>query len=170
MSFGDGLGGELAAALLHRPEILFLDEPTIGLDVTMQGVVRRFLRTYADRHGATLLLTSHYMEDVKALCPRVILIDHGALVHDGALDALVTRFSPGKRVRLRLSDAPTESLASFGKIVEQDDEIVVFEVPSAVLAESVSRMLAMLPVRDLSVEDPPLADTMARIFRPGAPE
>jgi ABC-2 type transport system ATP-binding protein len=132
----------------------------------MQAVVRRFLRTYADRHGATLLLTSHYMEDVKALCPRVILIDQGKLLHDGALETLVSRFSTGKRVRLRLEEAPLTSLASFGKIIEQEEEIVVFEVPSDGLAESVQHMLKELRVRDLSVEDPPLADTMARIFRP----
>lgn len=164
LSLGERMRAELAAALLHRPEILFLDEPTIGLDVTMQAVVRRFLREYVDRHGATLLLTSHYMEDVKALCPRVILIDDGRLVHDGALDALVARYAPTKRVRLRLETPYAGPIEAFGEVVEHEGERVVFEVPAARLADAVRRMLAELVVVDLTVEDPPLADTMARIF------
>src|SRR5580692_3263083 len=105
LSLGERMKCELAAALIHRPKLLFLDEPTIGLDVSMQAVVRSFVKRYNERHGATLLLTSHYMDDVAHLCPRVIVIDRGKLVYDGALDALVTRIRPDKRVVLRFSRA-----------------------------------------------------------------
>src|SRR5438067_6314878 len=98
LSLGERMKCELAVALLHRPRILFLDEPTIGLDVTMQATVRGFVRAYNERFGATVLLTSHYMDDVAALCPRVLVIDHGRLIYDGSLDELVRRVRPGKPV------------------------------------------------------------------------
>jgi ABC-2 type transport system ATP-binding protein len=101
LSLGERMKCELAAALVHRPKVLFLDEPTIGLDVSMQATVRDFVKSYNEKYGATLILTSHYMEDVSALCPRVIVIDHGKLAYDGTLDELVTRIRPDKRIVLR---------------------------------------------------------------------
>ncbi|HZC77204.1 MAG TPA: ATP-binding cassette domain-containing protein, partial [Ktedonobacterales bacterium] len=103
LSLGERMKCELAVALLHRPRVLFLDEPTIGLDVSMQATVRAFIRAYNERFGATVLLTSHYMEDVAALCPRVMVIDKGRLIYDGALNELIRRVRPDKRVILRLS-------------------------------------------------------------------
>ena len=103
LSLGERMKCELAAALVHRPKLLFLDEPTIGLDVSMQATVRHFVRDYNERYGATLMLTSHYMEDVAQLCPRVIVIDHGKIVYDGALEELVTRIRPNKRIVLRFA-------------------------------------------------------------------
>src|SRR3982750_1744392 len=103
LSLGERMKCELAVALLHRPRVLFLDEPTIGLDVSMQATVRTFVKAYNERFGATVLLTSHYMEDVAALCPRVMVIDRGRLIYDGALPELVRRVRPDKRVVLRLS-------------------------------------------------------------------
>src|SRR5215472_6851132 len=103
LSLGERMKCELAAALIHRPRVLFLDEPTIGLDVSMQATVRDFVKRYNERHGATIILTSHYMEDVAQLCPRVIVIDHGKVVYDGALESLVTRMRPSKRIVLRFS-------------------------------------------------------------------
>ena len=118
LSLGERMKCELAAALVHRPRVLFLDEPTIGLDVSMQAVVRDFVQRYNERYGATLILTSHYMEDVQRLCPRVIVIDKGKLVYDGALEELVTRIRPDKRVILRFA-RPVDAgdLAGFGSVV-----------------------------------------------------
>ena len=122
LSLGERMKCELAAALVHRPRVLFLDEPTIGLDVSMQATVRDFIQRYNERYGATLILTSHYMDDVAALCPRVIVIDKGKLVYDGALDELVRRIRPDKRVVLRFARRCDEALASeaLGKVVSHE--------------------------------------------------
>src|SRR5579871_5242350 len=127
---------ELAAALLHRPRVLFLDEPTIGLDVTMQSAMRTFIRAYNERFGATVLLTSHYMEDVVALCPRVIVIDKGRLIYDGDLRQLVHRIRPDKRLTIRLSQPPDpQRLARLGTVASQTAEQVVLTVPSGRVSE-----------------------------------
>src|SRR5438094_9251830 len=129
LSLGERMKCELAVALLHRPQVLFLDEPTIGLDVTMQATVRAFVRAYNERFGATVLLTSHYMDDVAALCPRVLVIDHGHLIYDGLLGELVHRVRPDKRVLLRLS-RPVEArdLQRLGTIVSQTDAQAILQV------------------------------------------
>src|SRR5437879_5657173 len=129
LSLGERMKCELAVALLHRPRVLFLDEPTIGLDVTMQATVRGFVRAYNERFGATVLLTSHYMDDVAALCPRVLVIDHGHLIYDGSLTELVRRVRPDKRVLLRLS-RPVEArdLQRLGTLVSQTDAQAVLQV------------------------------------------
>jgi ABC-2 type transport system ATP-binding protein len=165
LSLGERMKCELAAALLHRPKVLFLDEPTIGLDVSMQVAVREFIRAYNERHGATVLLTSHYMPDVTALCPRVIVIDEGKLLYDGDLKELVKRVSPEKRVSLKLS-APVsaEALARYGAIVEQGEAHAVLRVTQPELREAVAAILASLPIVDLGVEDPPLEDVMRQLF------
>jgi ABC-2 type transport system ATP-binding protein len=144
--------------------VLFLDEPTIGLDVTMQQTVRDFIKAYNERFGATVLLTSHYMEDVLALCPRVIVIDHGHIIFDGELAQLVRQTLPQKRLRLRLS-RPTEDgeLARLGRIVSREDLEIVAQVPQADLQAAVAHAAA-LPMADLTVEDPPLEEVLSDLF------
>jgi ABC-2 type transport system ATP-binding protein len=165
LSLGERMKCELAAALVHRPKLLFLDEPTIGLDVSMQAVIRQFIREYNQRYGATLILTSHYMDDVLALCPRVIVIDKGQLSYDGALDALVRRVRPEKRLVLRLGSPVTpEALAGLGQVVSHEVASAVIQVPQAEVSQAVTRALGKLPVVDLTVEDPPLEEVMSELF------
>ncbi len=165
LSLGERMKCELAAALIHRPKVLFLDEPTIGLDVSMQAVIRVFIKQYNERYGATLMLTSHYMDDVAALCPRVIVIDKGQISYDGALDALVRRIRPEKRVVLYLNEAVDKSLLqTLGKVVSNDHAMAVLQVPQDAVSATVSRALAHLPVKDLTVENPPLEEVMSELF------
>ena len=166
LSLGERMKCELAAALLHRPRVLFLDEPTIGLDVTMQAAVRGFIRSYNERFGATVILTSHYMEDVAALCPRVVVIDQGKLTYDGTLDALVRERRPEKRLTLRLSRpvARTELDLLPGRVVAHDDENVTMQVDTHAMRGVVEEALARLPVVDLKIEDPPLEEVLADLF------
>jgi ABC-2 type transport system ATP-binding protein len=169
LSLGERMKCELAVALLHRPKVLFLDEPTIGLDVSMQVTVRDFVRAYNQRFGATVLLTSHYMEDVAALCPRVMVIDKGHLIYDGGLPELVQRVRPDKRLVLRLQK-PVERKdleALGGTLIDHRDAEAVVQVSQALLQAAVSRALATLPLRDLSVEDPPLEEVMRDLFAQG---
>ena len=159
---------ELCAALIHRPKVLFLDEPTIGLDVAMQSTVRTFIKDYNERRGATLILTSHYMDDVAALCPRVIVIDKGKLSYDGLLSELVEKVRPEKRVVLRLARAvPATDLAGLGRLVSHTDAEAVFQVRKEEVSATVSRAIAELPVTDLTVEDPPLEEVMGEVFERG---
>ncbi|HEY7725639.1 MAG TPA: ATP-binding cassette domain-containing protein [Anaeromyxobacteraceae bacterium] len=165
LSLGERMKCELAAALLHRPRVLFLDEPTIGLDVSMQATVRSFIRACNERFGATVLLTSHYMEDVAALCPRVVVIDRGKLIHDGDLRALSQRVRPDKRIVVRLGrPVPAPELGRFGQVVSADGLQAVIQVSAAEVATAVGRVLAALPVADLTVEDPPLEEVMSELF------
>jgi ABC-2 type transport system ATP-binding protein len=165
LSLGERMKCELAAALLHRPRVLFLDEPTIGLDVSMQSTVRAFVRAYNERFGATVLLTSHYMDDVAALCPRVIVIDRGRLIFDGALGDLVRSVRPDKRIAIRLSRPVAHAeLERLGRLISGDGDQAVLQVPSAGLPEAVARILATLPVADLSVEDPPLEEVFRELY------
>jgi ABC-2 type transport system ATP-binding protein len=168
LSLGERMKCELAVALLHRPRVLFLDEPTIGLDVSMQAVVRGFVRAYNERFGATVLLTSHYMEDVAALCPRVMVIDRGRLIYDGALTELVRRVRPDKRVRLRLSrPVDRRDLEMLGAVIEHQDAEATVQVSQEALQAAVARALASLPLTDLTVEDPPLEEVMRDLFAQG---
>jgi ABC-2 type transport system ATP-binding protein len=168
LSLGERMKCELVAALLHRPRVLFLDEPTIGLDVSMQARIRQFVREYNDRFQATVLLTSHYMDDVVALCPRVIVIDKGRLIYDGDLKELVRRIRPDKRITIRLSQpAEPERLARLGQIVSQTDNQVVLTVPGPRVSEVLRDALAALAVADLAVEDPPLEEVMRELFNKG---
>jgi len=165
LSLGERMKCELAAALVHGPRVLFLDEPTIGLDVSMQATVRDFVKRYNERHGATLLLTSHYMEDVAQLCPRVVVIDHGAILYDGALGELVTRTRPDKRIVLRFSRAVPESdLAGRATVVRHGAGESVLHVPKDAVNAVVGWALAQLPVSDLTVQDPPLEEVMSELF------
>ncbi len=170
LSLGERMKCELAAALLHRPRVLFLDEPTIGLDVTMQAAMRGFIRSYNERFGATVILTSHYMDDVAALCPRVIVIDRGRLTYDGKLAALVHELRPGKRITLRFGRAvgAAELDAVGGRVVSFDDGGAVLQVEAAQVRDVVGRALSALPVEDLKVEDAPLEEVIADLFRRSA--
>jgi len=172
LSLGERMKCEVAAALLHRPKVLFLDEPTIGLDVSMQATVRAFIRAYNERFGATVLLTSHYMEDVLQLCPRVIVIDHGRLVYDGDLRALALRIRPDKRIVVRLAASAAGTpfateLARFGQVVSSGPDQATLQVPAEEVSSAVARVLAALPIADLTVEDPPLEEVFAELFRAG---
>lgn len=165
LSQGERMKCELAAALLHRPEILFLDEPTLGLDLTAQETIRSFVRDYRARHGATVLLTSHYMADVTALAPRVLILSRGRLLYDGALAALAERTRPVKRLELVLGDGATrETLARFGTVRAFDFPHATLEVPRAEAARASARLLAALPVLDLSVTDPPIEEVIRTVF------
>ncbi len=165
LSLGERMKCELAAALLHRPPILFLDEPTLGLDVSAQDAIRRFLTAYRDRFGATILLTSHYMQDVTALASRVLIINRGRLLYDGALDALVARIARTKRLELVLGDGVSERrLAEFGTVKSFRSPNAVLEVPRAEAAATSARLLAALPVIDLSIEDPPIEEVIRQAF------
>jgi ABC-2 type transport system ATP-binding protein len=166
LSLGERMKCEIAAALLHRPRVLFLDEPTIGLDVTAQRRIRAFISEYNQRHGATVLLTSHYMADVEALCKRVIVIHHGRLLFDGDLARLVERFSPHKTIVVELERDDVD-LSAYGEVVSREDGRVTLRVPKSDTARATGRILADLPVIDLTVEDPPIEDVIERVFSSG---
>src|SRR5881628_472545 len=172
LSLGERMKCELAAALLHHPPILFLDEPTLGLDVTAQEAIRRFLTQYRERHGATVLLTSHYMQDVTALASRVLIINRGRLLYDGALAALVARIARTKRIELVLGDGVTtgEALATFGAVKSFRFPNAVLEVPRDEAAATSARLLAALPIADLSIQDPPIEDVIRQAFTHGIEE
>jgi len=163
LSLGERMKCEIAAALLHRPRVVFLDEPTIGLDVTMQRRIRAFLIDYNQRFEATILLTSHYMADVEALCRRVLVIHHGKLLFDGELAGLVQRFTTHKTIVVRLED-PDADLSSYGDVVSLDDGATTLRVPRERTARVTERLLADLPVVDLTVEDPPIEEVIERVF------
>ena len=165
LSLGERMKCELAASLIHRPRVLFMDEPTIGLDVSMQATIRAFIKRYNERRGATILLTSHYMDDVAALCPRVIVIDKGRLSYDGGLDLLVRRVRPEKRVVLHL-ERPVDpaDLETLGRVVSHDTAEAVLQVAQEAVNATVTRALATLPVSDLTVENAPLEEVMSELF------
>src|SRR6266550_649470 len=171
LSLGERMKWELVASLLHRPPLLFLDEPTLGLDVTAQDAIRRFLIEYRERHGATVLLTSHYMQDVTALASRVLMINRGRLLYDGALEALVARIARTKRLELVLGDGVTrEALAAFGTVLDFDFPNAVLEVPREEAAATSARLLAAVSVADLSIADPPIEEIIRRAFAQGVAE
>jgi len=169
LSLGERMKCEIAASLLHSPSVLFLDEPTLGLDVTMQRRIRAFVRTYTQQTGATVLLTSHYMADVEALCKRVIVIHHGALLFDGELAALVDRFSSSKTISLQLGEAvPNMDAAAWARYGERIDDgeegFVRLRVPKAESAAITGRLLADLPIADLTVEETPIDQVIEEVF------
>jgi len=163
LSLGERMKCEIAIALLHRPRVLYLDEPTLGLDVTMQRRIRSFIAEYNRRYEGTVLLTSHYMADVEALCQRVIVIHQGTLLFDGQLSALVERFSPHKTIVVDL-DTFSGNLDGYGDVVSAEDGRVTLRVPKADTARVTARLLADLPVIDLTVEEPPIEDVIEHVF------
>lgn len=168
LSLGERMKCELVAALLHGPEVLFLDEPTIGMDVSMQLAIREFIREYHRRHGATLVLTSHYMEDVAALCERILVIDEGRLCFDGSIDELVRRIRPLRRVAIRVGarlDPDSErELEQLGQIALPGPPRLTLDVAPERVPEAVARLLALPGARDLEVQDAPLEEVMRELF------
>jgi ABC-2 type transport system ATP-binding protein len=168
LSLGERMKAELLAALLHQPKVLFLDEPTLGLDVNAQVAVRDFLRDYNQRYGATVLLTSHYMADITALCERVLLIHEGNLIYDGSLDGLLERFAPYREVQVELTRCYLpEELTLYGEVQAVEGHWVRFVVQREHLTQTVAKLLAELEVSDLTVTDPPIEDVIGRVFRAG---
>ena len=170
LSLGQRMKAELLAALLHRPSVLFLDEPTLGLDVNAQARVRDFLADYNRRTGATVLLTSHYMGDITALCERVLLIHEGRLFHDGPLEALTSRLAPCREVWLELRQPqPPERFAAYGTLETCSERSVRLLIPRQQLTERVAQLLERFDVLDLEVRDPPIEELIGALFRePGA--
>jgi len=166
LSLGERMKCEIAAGLLHRPKVLFLDEPTIGLDITGQARIREFLLEYNKRTGATILLTSHYMADVTALCDRIMIIHHGQLKYDGGITSLSRRIAPFKLIGVMLAESNGHDLSQYGTQVEyeEDAEKHYIQVKAEDVTRVTSRMLSDLPIADISITDPPIEDVIERAF------
>jgi viologen exporter family transport system ATP-binding protein len=160
---------EICGALLHRPRVLFLDEPTIGLDVTMQKRIRTFVAEYNARYNATVLLTSHYMADVQALCKRVVVIHHGRLLFDGALAELASRFNATKTIAVELKDGIAD-LSAYGDVLSTDEGKIRLKVARAQAAEVTTRLLRDFEILDLTIEDLPIEDVIESVFADAAEE
>jgi ABC-2 type transport system ATP-binding protein len=169
LSLGERMKVEIVGSLLHRPQVLFLDEPTIGLDVTMQKRIREFIAAYRERHGATVMLTSHYMADVEALCERVIVIHHGRILFDGDLAALAGTVAAWKTIAVALENGAGD-LSTYGEVIHRDGDLVTLRVPKADTARVTARLLAEQEVLDLNVEDPPIEDVIELVFARKADE
>jgi len=168
LSLGERMKAELLAALLHRPKVLFLDEPTLGLDVNAQATVRQFLQQYNAEHQATVLLTSHYMADITALCRRVMLIHKGELIYDGSLDGILERFAPYREVKVELADTiPDHTMSTYGDVQSVDGRIARVIVQRGDLTRTVDRLLEEQQVIDLTVADPPIEEVIGRVFSSG---
>jgi ABC-2 type transport system ATP-binding protein len=165
LSLGERMKMELVAALLHRPRVLFLDEPTIGLDVVAQGQLREFLREHNQRHRVTILLTSHYMRDVESLCDRAIVINHGRLIYDGSLAGILNRFTRFKRVKLHFLEVVPAGVDRFGEIVEQRGPVVTLQVDRQQVAATLAAILDQHSVEDVTVDEVPLEEVIARVFQ-----
>ncbi|MCI0346800.1 MAG: ATP-binding cassette domain-containing protein [Chloroflexi bacterium] len=163
LSLGERMKVETAAALLHRPTVLFLDEPTIGLDLTMQRRIRSFVAEYNQRYGATVLLTSHYMADVQALCKRVLVIHHGRLLFDGDLAALAQRFNTDKTIGVTLKEG-TPDLSAYGAVIGSEDGKISLKVGRDVAPVVAAKLLQDFAVADLTIEDPPIEDVIESVF------
>ena len=163
LSLGERMKVEIVGSLLHRPQVLFLDEPTIGLDVTMQKRIRTFVAEYNERHGATVLLTSHYMADVEALCKRVIVIHHGKILFDGALTSLANEFAAYKTIGVLLENGNAE-LDGYGEVISRDGDRAILRVPKAETSRVAARLLSEHEVLDLTIEEPPIEDVIEMVF------
>ena len=163
LSLGERMKVEIVGSLLHRPQVLFLDEPTIGLDVTMQKRIRTFVAEYNQRHDATVLLTSHYMADVEALCKRVIVIHHGRILFDGALASLANEFAAYKTIGVLLENGNAE-LDGYGEVISRDGDRTVLRVPKAETSRIAARLLSEHEVLDLTIEEPPIEDVIELVF------
>jgi len=168
LSLGERMKCELVAALLHSPQIVFLDEPTIGLDVVSQKRIRDFLNTLHEEDNCTMLLTSHYMQDVQELCDRVVVIDHGAVIFEGTLDLLTNRFSDVRRIRLSFSEAVVASdLEKYGKLIGDVSDSAVVEVAQKDTASATAAMLQILPVSDVAIEQVDIEEVIRSLFSEG---
>ncbi len=167
LSLGERMRAGLAMSLVYRPRVLFLDEPTLGLDVTAVGAVRRFIGDHARESGATVLLTSHYMADVEDLCPRVLLIDNGSLLYDGDLATLARSLAPFKLVTVEVRGEESIDWSRYGDMAEQAGASVSLRVHRNEVPATTARLLAELPVTDLTVSDPPLERVIDQVYREG---
>lgn len=170
LSLGERMKAEMLAALLHRPQVLFLDEPTLGLDVNAQVAVRSFLQEYNQRYGATVLLTSHYMADITALCDRVLVIHQGSLIYDGLLDGLLDHFAPYREVSVefdRHQSIDKAALLPYGDLQMLDGCKATFLIGTSELTSAVSALLSNLKVQDLTITEPPIEDVIGKVFQSG---
>jgi len=170
LSLGERAKMELIGALLHQPRVLFLDEPTIGLDVVSQKAVREFLREHNTRHRTTILLTSHYMTDIQELCSRVIIIDHGRIFFDGGLSEVVDRFADSKVITIRCAgaaDCSSDSLAKYGEVIEKTPESIRLKVKRDRVIQVCKALLDELPVNDIDIQEVPIEEVIRRIFARG---
>jgi ABC-2 type transport system ATP-binding protein len=163
LSLGERMKVEIVGSLLHQPQVLFLDEPTIGLDVTMQKRIRAFVAEYNRRHGATVLLTSHYMADVEALCKRVIVIHHGRILYDGQLSGLADQFAAYKTIGVAVGNGSVP-LDRYGEVIHREGDWITLRVPKAETSVVAARLLAEQDVLDLTIEDPPIEDVIELVF------
>ena len=169
LSLGERMKMELIAAMLHSPDVLFLDEPTIGLDVIAQHNIQKFLKHYQQVRQITILLTSHYMKDVAALCKRVVVINHGKIIYDGSLDGIIDKFSSHKVLTLQFGDGRMPSdLSRYGDVLELKEPEVKLRVERNVITDVLSKVLAEHEIEDVSVEDPPLEEVIAQVFAQAA--
>ena len=167
LSLGERMKMELIASLLHQPKVLFLDEPTIGLDVVSQKTVREFLRHHSAKRKTTILLTSHYMADIQELCQRVIIIDHGTIFFDGRLSRVLDRFADFKLITIQCdggSQCPAESLKKYGEVVEHSDAAIKLKVKRDRVIPVCKALLDELPVSDIDIEEVPIEDIIRQIF------
>ena len=168
LSLGERMKCELATALLHRPRVLFLDEPTIGLDIVAQKAVRQFVDAYRKRHHATIILTSHYMDDVQELCERVIVIDHGHVIHDGPLAEVVATFAGYRVVGMRFDRAVDRlELEAHGVVAAYDGVSATLHLPRDEVSMRAARLLSSFPVADLTIEEPSIDDVIRQVFASG---
>ncbi|MGI8482969.1 MAG: ABC transporter ATP-binding protein [Thermomicrobiales bacterium] len=177
LSLGERMKCEIASSLLHQPKVLFLDEPTIGLDVPMQRKIRAFVAEYNQRTNASIMLTSHYMADVEALCERVIVIHHGTLLYDGGLPGLISRFSPVKTIVIEFEEGAAIAadqlagiVAAGGEIIARTEHGLTVRASKADTARVTSQLLAAVAIADLTVEDPPIEEVIERVFASEAGE
>jgi ABC-2 type transport system ATP-binding protein len=167
LSLGERMKMELIASLLHQPKVLFLDEPTIGLDVTSQKTVRDFIRRHNAEHKTTILLTSHYMADIQELCQRVIIIDHGKIFFDGKLNEIVDRFADFKLITIQCENAdkyPAEKLIPYGEVFEKNATTITLKVKRDRVISVCKSLLDELPVRDIDIQEVPIEDVIRQIF------
>jgi ABC-2 type transport system ATP-binding protein len=170
LSLGERMKMELIAALLHQPQLLLLDEPTIGLDVVAQVTIQKCLRDYNASRGVTMLLTSHYMRDVEALCRRVLVITHGRLLYDGPLAGITEQFGKVKLLKLQFADDAPADLEQFGEVTGREGPIADLRVERSHVSEALAAILDRYTVMDISVQDPPLDQVIARVFEEGRRE
>jgi ABC-2 type transport system ATP-binding protein len=164
LSLGERMKMELISALIHEPRVLFLDEPTIGLDVVSQKRVREFLRLYNSEHRIVTMLTSHYMQDIEELCERVIVIDHGKIFFDGPLDAIIDRFSSAKIISLSFEESTDCDFTQFGEVVEQKPMSVQLKVPRGKVTEVARKLLESCRVTDINVQELPVEEVIRQLF------
>ena len=164
LSLGERMKMELISALLHEPRVLFLDEPTIGLDVVSQKRVREFLRLYNSEHKIVTMLTSHYMQDIEELCHRVIIIDHGKIFFDGPLNTIIDRFSGFKILSLTFESQAARDFAAFGQVIQQTPLSVQLKVPRAKVTETCRRLLEACNVSDINVQELPVEEVIRQLF------